>query len=355
MKREIKNSKKEGLGKDVLPINVQPRTYDVRFRTDDLRFRTDDVRVRTDHVRVCTDDVRFRMDDVRFRKDHVRVCTDDLRNRRFMLSESPVSRLWNSISEKKAMIILMASVSDGDFIPGGNGEFDSWQKNLVIKVNSFIGGWSIGTAGTAEWATLTGVANVKQIRWGNAWTIVSSKQFTHSQEVEMIAARKSYESGNKENPLDTSLRLFITRYVRNNVLVTDEQKSKCGLTVPKGHATPTNPDTVEAVKEAVMVVSIKESKHLTHILKITQDKKSVAKGKDVLENSIYLALTAGSVMVAPDISAFAYDGAVSRGLYTRTFDPSLEGQRAWYITRKKYKGKSKKIGTPSVAASGLII
>ena len=47
-----------------------------------------------------------------------------------------------SFMRKGPLVMVLASVTnDGhDFIPGGNGELDSWQKNLVIKVNSFIGG-----------------------------------------------------------------------------------------------------------------------------------------------------------------------------------------------------------------------
>ena len=170
----------------------------------------------------------------------------------------------------------------------------------------------------------------------------------------MKAARKSYESGDKENLDDTSIRIWITRYVRNNKHVTDEQKSQCRLTVPKTTVTQTNPDTVQAAETAEMVVSIKDNKHLLHVLKVTQDKKSVAKGKDLLEISVYIAFTESAKLTAPDTSAFAYDGAVSRGLYKREFDSTQEGLRAWYIVRKKYKGKAKKLGTPSKAANAIV-
>ena len=250
---------------------------------------------------------------------------------------------------------MMATTGGADFIPRPNGEFDSWQKNFIIKAASFLTGWGIGTDGMAEWNVLQGSTNVKQARWTAAWAKVSSGQFTKADDVEMVAARKNYESGDKENVEDTSLRLFISRYVRNNKKVTVEQKSQCGLTVPKSTKTPTNPDTVKALTEAEMVISVKDTKHLLHVLKITQDKKSVAKGKGVDEISVYMALTASSIKVAPDTSAFAYDGAASRGLYTHTFSADQVDMRAWYITLKKYKGKTKKLGTASVATNAIVI
>jgi hypothetical protein len=54
-----------------------------------------------------------------------------------------------------------------NFIPGPNGEFDDWQTNFVIKVNTFKAGWNWNSDAVAEWNLLTGPGNVKQARCEN--------------------------------------------------------------------------------------------------------------------------------------------------------------------------------------------
>ena len=78
-----------------------------------------------------------------------------------------------------------------DYIPEGNPEFHAWQKNFVTQVNSFKAGWNWNSDGIDEWDLLTASGNVKQERWEAAWTIVSSKQFYHSDEQELKECTQS--------------------------------------------------------------------------------------------------------------------------------------------------------------------
>jgi hypothetical protein len=356
MKTKTKDSKTDFLKKESFMRNEGMRSSDQRMRSSSEGMRSSDQRMRSSNEGMRSSDQRIRLSNEGMRSSDQRMRSSNQRMRSFEIFkglDKAVSR--TSIEKGGVKSIILMATGGVDFIPASNPLFDPWQKNFVIKVNSFISGWAINEDGLAEWANLTGTGNVKQIRWDTAWAKISSKQFTHADEVEMLAARKTYESGDKANPDDTSLRIWITRYVRNNKKVTDKQKSDCGLTVPKDGATATNPDTVKAMEEAEMVISVKDSKHLLHVCKITQNKKSVAMGPDVSEISVYIAITTADVKVPPALSVFGYAGAAKRGLYTQTFTGEQVDMRAWYITRKKYKGKTQKLGTPSVAATAIII
>ena len=142
-----------------------------------------------------------------------------------------------------------------DYIPSGNAEFDAWQSNFVIKVNSFKSHWNFNSDATNEWVQLTGANNLKQIRWAQIWAKISSKEFLHSDETELKDARKSYQSGDKNNINDTSLRLFVKRYITNNKNVTAQQKKACRLTVPDTVITPSSDPTARTAEPQLVYVT----------------------------------------------------------------------------------------------------
>jgi len=240
-------------------------------------------------------------------------------------------------------------MATNDFIPSGNAEFDAWQINFVIKVNSFKAGWNWNTDATAEWTLLTGTSNLKQARWAAIWAKVSSKEFMHSDEVELKAARKSYESGDKNNPVDTSLRIFTKRYIANNKNVTLQQKKACGLTVPDTVLTPAgNP----ATRSAEPQLTLKKQAHLLHQIEVMcPGAKSKAKADGVKEIVMYMTVQAAN-LPTPALSVFQYVGDVKRGIYTSNFADTQEGMKAYYYIREKNsKGL---LGNPSMVI-GVII
>jgi uncharacterized protein YfaT (DUF1175 family) len=59
----------------------------------------------------------------------------------------------------------------------------------------------------------------------------------------MLVVCKSYEFGKQKFASDNSLRIFISRYLRNNPLVSNQQKAEMGLTVPDTMKSPTTEST----------------------------------------------------------------------------------------------------------------
>jgi hypothetical protein len=245
-------------------------------------------------------------------------------------------------------------MSAADFIPRGNPLFNPWQLNLVERVNAFKASWAWDLATTNEWKLLTDTVDKKKLVYDEIWAIVSTKKFTHADEQKLKTARKDYESGDRKNPLDTSIRLFINRHIRFNPLVTDDQKRDMQLTVPDTIKTPT-PPAGERSPEPELAGSVKRSSHLQQQSAVAvPGQKSKAKGKGVDAIEVFLVITGSDVKETPELKLFQLVGEVQRGYYTHTFDIGDEGKRAWYYARRRYKGKTKTYGSPTAVWSGII-
>ncbi len=226
-------------------------------------------------------------------------------------------------------------VSGIDFIPTGNPELDAWQDNFVIQVNTYKAGWNFNSDATNEWNLLTGPGNVKQARWVKAWLKVRSKQFYHSDETELVEARHAYVSGDPKNPADTSIRLFIRRYIANNVHVTAEQKKAMRLTVEDNVLTPAVDPSARVLR-----TTIKVKKQSNLVIEVEVDypgTKSKRKQKGVKEVMLFMLVQAANITTLPDpeTTTYKYIGDMKRGVFTSHFTLSQEGMAAIYVMRTK--------------------
>jgi hypothetical protein len=240
------------------------------------------------------------------------------------------------------------------FIPAAVAMFHQWQETFVKTVTLYKSGWGWTPAIDAEWLLLTDTAGKKKKKWDAIYDIIATTDFKPSDEVAMMAARKDYEFGKKTDPADTSLRIFITRYIRNSPLVTVEQKRQMGLTVPDDTLTATS-DFNAKISGVDLEGSAKSKSHLVQkSLVIVPGQKSKAKGEGVDAIEVFMAIAEASVKTAPAIKDFQLVGEVKRGVFTHTFLSEQEGMRAWYFVRRRIKGKVKTYGPPSVTWSKLI-
>jgi hypothetical protein len=245
-------------------------------------------------------------------------------------------------------------MSGKGFIPGPNALFDAWQKNFITVAHGYFPDWDLPPSADTEWSALVTTPGKKKLRWDGIWAIVSTKDFTHSQEVEMLDARKDYENGRPDDPADTSLRLFIKRYIRNNPRVTNQQKADMGLNIPDMVKSPAQGASGPNVLDEVTGV-IKFMDHLKHISSITTPglkTKGMIEGVEAIE--VHVAFTKSDVTDAPAASEFRLDGEAKRGLYPRKFEEEQEGMRIWYKARKRFRGKTRTYGPFCVVWSALI-
>ena len=238
-------------------------------------------------------------------------------------------------------------MSGKSFIPPKDHEFDGWQINFFTKVNLFKIGWNWSEEADDEWTLLTNTALVKKKRWDAAWLIIASGDFKPSQDLEKNLARQDYESGDRKNVADTSLRIFIGRHISNNPLVTEVQKREMGLLISGVVlSAPEGPNSMKAplllrgtVRDTTLKVHVSEVRY--------NEEKSKAKPDGVKDIQIFMIITEASVQVAPATDDFKYDGVTRGGLYKHTFAASQQGKRAWYFARFMYKGKLATYGMPS--------
>ena len=238
-----------------------------------------------------------------------------------------------------------------DFIPHQDSLFNNWQDNFVTRANVYIPGWGLTAAALAEWAMLTNTPGKKKLLWDQAWPKVASGLFDRADTALKKRARKEYEFGFEVNAKDTSLRLFISRYLRNNPLVTNEQRADLGLRVPDLIRTP-SPGADQNINVEGAIANMKHLMHRSCVMIPGALHKGLDVGVDAIE--VYLVIKEASENIPPDVKEYTMDGEVKRGYYIREFDSEDEGMRAWYLARKRFKGKKKTFGTFSYPWSGLI-
>ena len=253
------------------------------------------------------------------------------------------------------ILILMGIVKKRDYIPRGGADLNSWQLNFVAKVNLYKSSWSWDTDTTDEWVKLTTTADIKKLKFDAAWLPISSRQFTRAQEQKYKDARQQFVSGDKNDPTDTSIRLFVNRHLRYNPLVTNDQKRDMGLTVPDLVRTPTS-DVNARLSGIELAGAVKVQEHLIQKSQVTSPgKRSLEKGEGVEEIEIFICIIDDAKNLTPPVpKLFEKDGEVKRGYYTRQFPEEKVGWRAWYKARKVIKGKTKIYGPFSDPWSAVI-
>ncbi|MHB8261829.1 MAG: hypothetical protein ACYDCN_13520 [Bacteroidia bacterium] len=239
-----------------------------------------------------------------------------------------------------------------NFISTGNAPFDAWQDNFVTKVNLYKGGWGWSADANADWTLLTGTGNNKQARWVAAWAIVKTKEFLHSDEIELIKAHQSYESGDVKNMDDISIRIFIKRYIAFNKKVTDKQKAAMRMTVDDTVKTTTSISTEATGKLMPTYISVKHQIHLSIEFELTYPgTKSKKLQHGVKEAMGFILVQAASLTTIPDPAAknsgYTYYGDFKRGKLTTNFTETQEGMAVLIYMQTKGKGKKTVLGNPT--------
>ncbi len=246
-------------------------------------------------------------------------------------------------------------MSKKDFIPRKNADFHPWQENFVTKVNLYITGWGLSTDATDEWSTLTSDPGNKKKRYEAAWAVVSTGIYTVKDSTELRDARTSYESGIKRDINDTSIRMFISRYIRNNPKVTHDEKVDMGI-VLRDSLVEASPTAVRTKFGNDLAGHVRSADYLVHILQVDiKGQTSRARPAGVKFIQIFMHIAEASVTVAPDPTIFASIGFAKRGLLKHDFTEVDEGKKAWYYACYLYDGKQASYGPRSPIWNALIM
>jgi hypothetical protein len=231
-----------------------------------------------------------------------------------------------------------------DYVPGPDKEFNTFQANLIKQITDNKSGWHLPTTEAADWAILTDAATGKQIIFEKAYAKVATGVFTRGEVQAKDDARAAYESSDKNDVDDCSIRVYYNRYIKNNQFVTNEQRVNMGLPVFDKTKTPTPPAGEKVVNEELTgaIESLFHLKIVSSIVTPLSKSKGKEEGVDAVE--VWIALTEAEKKECPGYDSFKIAGEAQRGSCTLSFEPDKEGKRCWFIARKRFKGKTKTYG-----------
>lgn len=201
-----------------------------------------------------------------------------------------------------------------DYIPSGDPEFDIFQRQFITFVQPNIDpGGSWGIPGSAFDPLLP-----LQTTWNAKWAVAQDKDSRTSADVEgKDNARAAYE---------TALRAFVKEWITPNQNITNQQRKDMNVTVPDTERTRV------PVPANAPGVTVKELKHLQHILRIIDPTQPNSKAKPDGVRSAQVWTFFGDNEPG-DNSLYTFYGSANRFNFTVTFDAAERGKLVWYIAR----------------------
>ena len=202
-------------------------------------------------------------------------------------------------------------MSNSDFIPGSDGEFNLWQDGFVKNTELNLLPWGIPEDSLAK-------VKLLQTNWVSAFSKASNKQNRTAADVTAKDdARYNYEK---------AIRPFVAQWLSNNDKVTDSDRTRMGLTVKTGTRTPTPAPTTSPV--GTIDFSVRQQHSIRYYDEASAH--SNAKPVGVHGCEIYMKVDGD---VPKDASELTYVGTCTASPYTVKFDGSKAGKTVYYWLR----------------------
>jgi hypothetical protein len=201
-------------------------------------------------------------------------------------------------------------MSNSDFIPRPDAEFNVWQGNLVSLIEGNTEAWGIPAE---DFTALT----AGQTAWTTAFTKASNKQNRSAADVRAKDdARELYEK---------SLRTFVAQWLASNSKVTDSDRERMNITVRSAVRTPVSVPVTTPV--GTIDFSVRQQHSLYFVDSATNGK---AKPEGVHGCEIWMK-NGGE---APKTDAdFSYVGIDTKSPYVISFTVSDIGKLVYYRMR----------------------
>lgn len=202
-------------------------------------------------------------------------------------------------------------MSNSDFIPRSDGDFNLWQGTLIEYVALNLVTWGISEPDFT-------VLKSKQSVWEPAFAKASNKQNRTSADV--LAKDEAYED------YVGAIRPFVAEWLANNSKVTDSDRARMGLTVKSGTRTP------KAKPTSSPVGSIDFSVRKQHSINFHDETSSHSKAKPegVHGCEIYMKVDGEAPKL---VSEMMYLATCTASPYIATFDGTQAGKTVYYWLR----------------------
>jgi hypothetical protein len=202
-------------------------------------------------------------------------------------------------------------MSNSDFIPHSDGDFNLWQDNLVKTAELNLIPWGIPDDDFAKVKSL-------QTNWIGTFAKASNKQNRTAADVTAKDdARYDYEK---------AIRPFVAQWLSNNSKVTDSDRTRMGLTVKSGTRTPVPVPTTSPV--GTVDFSVRQQHTLRYYDEASAH--SNAKPDGVHGCEIYMKVDGDA---PKDASELSYVGTCTAAPCTVKFDGTKSGKTVYYWLR----------------------
>jgi hypothetical protein len=201
-------------------------------------------------------------------------------------------------------------MSNKDYIPRGDEDFDIFQNNVFTTASAKTSQWQIQSSAIAE-------LSVQRTRWVTAiaaYHITATRTPAVTQEKN--DARKNYES---------PLRNFIQGQLVHNNKVTDADRRSMGL--PVYDRTPTTPSAPTSRTDTYVDFS-QMAQHIIHVR--NEETKSTVKPEHVVGFELWRKIGGETT---PSFDEMQLVEQVPRSPHTLTYTYADRGKNVWYLTR----------------------
>jgi hypothetical protein len=222
-------------------------------------------------------------------------------------------------------------MSSEDYIPREEEDFNDFQDEFEALLVTDGPGWGVPAG------TITDVTNAK-----TDWT---PKYAAGRDEADPTSAQRKAKNDSRK-AYTTLIRSVVNQYLKNNPAVTNDERIALGITVPDTTRTRV-PVPDHAPKHAIDKID-----HLFHKLRITDPANPTSRKKPEGVARINVYRYIGEQSASPQLSEYSFLGASTKFLYTSSFEDTLIGKKAWYITQ--YENTRGERGPVSTAVSATI-
>lgn len=221
-------------------------------------------------------------------------------------------------------------MTDSDYIPSDEENFNDWQENFVPKMVAKALAW--------------GIPDSEKDAVEDAGTDWGTKYAAGRDEADPTSAQRQAKNDSRRS-YTALIRELVNRRIRNNPAVTNDDKTSLRLTVPD------TTRTRVAVPSVGPNAKIAKIEHLVHTIRITNPETptSQAKPEGVTRTNVYRFIGPTAPV---NISQYQLIGSATKALYRSTFTEDDAGKKAWYIVQ--YENTRGERGPISDSVNGLI-
>ena len=220
-------------------------------------------------------------------------------------------------------------MSNSDFIPRPDAEFNVWQGNLILLIDDNAGDWGITAADITA-------LKARQTVWDSSFVRASNKQNRSTADVRAKDDARA--------PYEKMLRSFIAQWLANNSKVTDSDRDRLDITVKSGTRTPV---PVPATSPIGKIDFSTRQQHILHVVDSITNGKAKPEGVQGCE----IWMKTGGEAPKED-SDFVYQGIDTKSPFTVSFLVTDIGKIVYY--RLRWINKRGQTGPWSSTVSAIV-